>query len=56
MDATDHAVHKVEGKFKTGYFVYFDQIIKSLKKYDLYENTIILVTTDNGGGPWYSNR
>ena len=40
LASVDEAVHKV---------------IRALKTSGLYENSIILVTTDNGGGPWYSN-
>ena len=32
------------------------QIIKELKKSGLYKNSVILVTTDNGGGAPFSNR
>merc|ERR550519_2697495 len=38
--ALDYAVHKV---------------IVDLKFYGLFDNSVILFTTDNGGGPWYSN-
>ena len=31
------------------------KVIRALKTHNMYDNTIILVTTDNGGGPWYSN-
>ena len=30
-------------------------MLEDLKKSDLYNNSIVLVTTDNGGEPWYSN-
>ena len=30
-------------------------VIQDLKQTGLYDNSIILVTTDNGGEPWYSN-
>ena len=33
-----------------------DQVMLSLLKHGLYKDSIILFTTDNGGGPWYSNR
>ena len=33
-----------------------DKVIRQLKESGLYENSVILVTTDNGGGPWYSNQ
>ena len=32
-----------------------DKVILKLKETGLYNNSVILVTTDNGGGPWYSN-
>ena len=34
----------------------FFQLIKQLKKSGIYDNTVILVTTDNGGANWKSNR
>jgi len=40
LASVDYALHKV--------FV-------DLKMHGLYDNSVILVTTDNGGGPWYSN-
>ena len=41
LSSVDEAVHKV---------------IRALKTNNMYDNTIILVTTDNGGEPWYSNQ
>ena len=38
--SVDYAIHK---------------IIEELKRAGMYENSVILVTTDNGGGPPYSN-
>ena len=32
------------------------QVMMSLLKHGLYKDSIVLFTTDNGGGPWYSNR
>ena len=32
-----------------------DKVIVKLKESGMYNNSVILVTTDNGGGPWYSN-
>ena len=32
-----------------------DKVILKLKETGIYNNSVILVTTDNGGGPWYSN-
>ena len=40
LATVDYALHKV--------FV-------DLKMNGLYDNSVILVTTDNGGGPWNSN-
>jgi len=40
LASVDYAIHKV--------FV-------DLKMHGLYDNSVIIVTTDNGGGPWYSN-
>ena len=40
LAAVDFSIHKV--------FV-------DLKMQGMYDNSVILVTTDNGGGPWYSN-
>ena len=40
LASVDYAIHKV--------FV-------DLKMQGMYDNSVILVTTDNGGGPWYSN-
>ena len=31
------------------------KVIDELKKQELYDNSVVLVTTDNGGGPNYSN-
>ena len=32
-----------------------DKVIRELKSAGMYNNSVILLTTDNGGGPWYSN-
>ena len=32
-----------------------DKVIVKLKESGMYNNSVILVTTDNGGGPWCSN-
>ena len=31
------------------------QVIQDLKESGMYKNSLVLVTTDNGGEPWYSN-
>ena len=31
------------------------KVVRELQSAGMYDNSVILVTTDNGGGPWYSN-
>ena len=32
-----------------------NKVVRELQSAGMYDNSVILVTTDNGGGPWYSN-
>ena len=32
-----------------------DRVISELRRAGMFRNSVVLLTTDNGGGPWYSN-
>ena len=32
-----------------------DKVISELRRAGMFRNSVVLLTTDNGGGPWYSN-
>ena len=54
-DAFEESPHDLRDMVLASVDDAIDKVINKLKETGIYNNSVILVTTDNGGGPWYSN-